>query len=323
MSPQASARPSNPLSLMADTLNRTLVSTSWSSVVAKREEPMDTKIRDYIENSDGKIRDYNDENRVPPNGLAVDVATKTNQHIPPNYPGHGYFSSRNLESTSSSISRNLEGGSPMIQQQYHQASGFITPSPSSGSASESPPMPSRNLESGSSLVSRNLESASRNVGETSISPVMPPPPPTYPGYFGYYQQHQQQHQAGYHQQMAAYQYPYQKPLGENFMNYCHAAYGLYQAPTTDTLNSYRAQLLQQQLYEQQQQQQQLQQDLQHQPEVKEEAKDCDTGKAKGAGGKRKGKNCKCDKCLHPEKYPASSQPAQVSIYLSQENFLFA
>ena len=49
---------------MADTLNRTLVSTSWSSVVAKREEPMDTKIRDYIENSDGKIRDYNDENRV-------------------------------------------------------------------------------------------------------------------------------------------------------------------------------------------------------------------------------------------------------------------
>ena len=57
--------------------------------------------------------------------------------------------------------------------------------------------------------------------------------------------------------------------------------------------------------------------------MKEEGKDCDTGKGKGTGGgKRKGKNCKCDKCLHPEKYPANSRPAQVSIYSSQEDFNF-
>ena len=59
--PQVARQTTSPLSLMADTLNRTLGNTSWSSIIAKREQSssaMETKIRDFIENSGG-----NDENR--------------------------------------------------------------------------------------------------------------------------------------------------------------------------------------------------------------------------------------------------------------------
>ena len=298
---------------MADTLNRTLTNTSWSSMIAKREpstsSDMEAKVREFVENSS------NDENRVPPNGLAVNITppppNPKNDLSTPSSSYAGYFNS-SVQQQQQQYHHQMQQQQQIQQQQQQQSSGFITPSPSSASSSDSP---SRTSES--SLLTRNV------VGETSISPVVPP---AYPNYLGYYQASQQQLQGGYphthaqHQQIYQ-QYPYQKPLGENFMNYYNAAYGIYQTPTAaDSLNSYRAQLLQQQLYEQQQQQQQQdtaqkqqqqhqQQDYQQeQPEAKD-GRNCDTGKAGGKGG-RKSKNCKCDKCLHPEKYPPSRPAGQ-------------
>ena len=93
---------------MEASLSRTLGNTSWSAMIAKREpaSAMESKIRDFIENSG------NEENRVPPNGLAVNITPP-----PPPNPNPISINPKDALATPSNYAGYFP--SSIQQQQYH------------------------------------------------------------------------------------------------------------------------------------------------------------------------------------------------------------